>query len=151
MDGIHAFNGTVPKILVPPRFHELRNQHAGVVVTLLATLCKLSCTVKQTLYRTTAEGVEQSQFQRAGDVKGEFIASQQVDNALTVSLGIELTDFLPNLRRMKNFPGATVNRAGGNLGRGNRLMEGAARCSHANFMSIKVFIIISECFNTTQR
>jgi hypothetical protein len=117
---------------------------------LLATLCKLSCTVKQTRYRTTAKGVEQSQLQRAGDVKGEFIAGQQIDNALAVSLGIELADFLPNLGRMKNFPGATVNRAGRNLGNGSRWMEGASKCSHAAFVNIKVFIIVSECIDTTQ-
>jgi hypothetical protein len=94
--------------------------------------------------------VEQGQFQRTGDVKGKFIASQQINNALAVSLGIELADFLPNLRRMKYFPGATVNRAWGNLGYGSRWMEGAARCSHAAFMNIKVFIIVSECIDTTQ-
>jgi hypothetical protein len=55
-------------------------------------------------------------------------------------LGVKLTDFLPNLRRMKYFPGATVNRAWGNLGYGGRRMEGAARCSHADFMNLKDFI-----------
>lgn len=127
--------------MVPTRFHELCNQHAGVVVAMLPALLKLPRFVQQFRYRATPKGVEQSQFQGAGDVKGEFIASEQIDNALAVCLGIQLADFLPDLRGMKNTPRPTIVAPRRNLGTDLCNMKKAGWSCHGILMDSKEFII----------